>query len=99
MGIQALLGRVITPQDDQPAAPFVCLLSRGFWKSRFALSPEVLGKTITLKRIPFTVVGVAPEFGREPAADILVPMVTNLQPLLKHDHTFPLHILFNPSLS
>src|SRR5580700_5812210 len=54
MGIAPILGRVITAQDDQPASPFVCVLSYNFWKSRFGLSPEVLGKTITLKRIPFT---------------------------------------------
>jgi len=77
MGIDALLGRVITPQDDQPASPLVCVLSYNFWKNRFALSPEVLGRTITLKRIPFTIIGVAPEFSREPSADILVPMVTH----------------------
>ena len=61
-GIHAILGRVITPHDDQPASPLVCVLSQNYWKRRFGGSPGVLGKTITLKRIPFVIVGVTPEF-------------------------------------
>jgi predicted permease len=99
MGIGALLGRVITPQDDQPAAPLVCVISYNYWKSRFALSPEVLGKTITLKRIPFTIVGVAPEFSREPTADILVPMVTHLRLAMKDNDTVRLIGRMKPGLT
>jgi predicted permease len=99
MGIDALLGRDITPQDDQPASPLVCVLSYNYWKTRFALSPEVLGKTITLKRIPITIVGVAPEFGREPAADILVPMATHLQLAMKDNDTVHIIGRLKPELS
>ena len=99
MGIDALLGRAITPQDDQPASPLVCVLSYNYWKTRFALSPEVLGKTITLKRIPITIVGVAPEFGREPAADILVPMATHLQLAMKDNDTVHIIGRLKPELS
>jgi predicted permease len=99
MGIGPILGRVITPQDDQPASPFVCVLSYNFWKSRFGLSPEVLGKTITLKRIPFTVVGVAPELGREQRADILVPMATHLQLAMKDNDTVRMIGRLKPELT
>src|SRR5438445_2721237 len=99
MGIDALLGRVLTPQDDLAASPMVCLISRNYWKTRFALSPEVLGKTITLKRIPFTIVGVAPEFGREPGADILVPMVTHPQLAMKDNDTVRIIGRLKPDLT
>jgi predicted permease len=99
MGIDALLGRVITPADDQPSSPSICVLSYNFWNSRFALSPEVLGKTITLKRIPFTIVGVAPESGREQGADILVPMVTHLQLSMKDNDTVRMFGRLKPELS
>jgi predicted permease len=99
MGIHALLGRVITPQDDQPASPLVCVLSFNYWKSRFALSPEVLGKTITLKQIPFTIVGVTPEFGREPSAAILVPVVTHLQLAMKDNDTVRIIGRLKPELT
>src|SRR5690348_5635654 len=48
-GIHAIWGRVITPQDDQPASPLVCVLSQNYWKRRFGGLPGVLGKTITLR--------------------------------------------------
>jgi predicted permease len=99
MGIDALSGRLITPQDDQRAGPLVCLISGDYWRSRFAQSPEVLGKTITLKRIPFTIVGVAPEFGRAPGADILVPMVTHLQLAMKDNDTVRIIGRLKPGLT
>ena len=99
LGIGPILGRVMTPQDDQPRSPFVCVLSYNFWKSRFGLSPEVLGKTITLKRISFTVVGVAPELGREQGADILVPMATHLQLAMKDNDTVRMIGRLKPELT
>src|SRR5580704_1142279 len=99
MGIDALLGRVITPLDDRPSSPSVCVLSYHFWKSRFVLSPDVLGKTITLKRVPFTIIGVAPELGRQPGADILVPMVTHLQLSMKDNDTVRMFGRLAPKLS
>ncbi len=99
MGIDALLGRVITPADDQPSSPSVCILSYNFWKRRFGLSPGVLGKTITLKRISFTIVGVAPELGREQSADILVPMATHLQLSMKDNDTVRMFGRLKPQLN
>jgi predicted permease len=99
MGIGPILGRVITLQDDQPASPFVCVLSYNFWKSRFGLSSEVLGKTITLKRIPFTVVGVAPELAREQGDDILVPMARHLQLAMKDNDTVRIIGRLKPELT
>jgi predicted permease len=99
MGIHAFLGRVITPADDQPSSPSVCVLSYNFWKSRFALSPGVLGKTITLKRVPFTIVGVAPEPSREQGADVLVPMVTHSQLAMKDNDTVRMFGRLVPELS
>jgi predicted permease len=99
MGIGPILGRVLTPQDDQPRSPFVCVLSYNFWKSRFGLSPEALGKTITLKRIPFTIVGVVPELGRGQAAHILVPMATHLQLAMKDNDTVRIVGRLKPELT
>ena len=86
-GIHAILGRVLTPQDDGPASPLVCVLNQSYWRRRFGSSPQVLGKTITLKRIPFVIVGVAPEFDGGQAADVIVPMTTHLQLAMKDNDT------------
>ena len=98
-GIHASLGRVITPQDDHPASPLVCVLSQNYWKGRFGSSPEVLGKTIMLKRIPFVIVGVAPEFDSGPAVDLMVPMATHLQLAMKDNDTVDMIGRLKPELS
>ena len=98
-GIHALRGRVLTPHDDQPANSLVCVLSENFWRRRFGKSPEVLGKTITLKRIAFVIVGVAPEFDRGRVADVLVPMATHLQLSMKDNDTVSIVGRLKPELS
>jgi len=49
LGVTAALGRVFTAQDDllQGANPYA-VLSYGFWKSRFAGNPDVIGKKLIL---------------------------------------------------
>ncbi len=60
LGIDATLGRALTMDDEQPGKPAVAVISYDFWKRKFALDSSVAGKTIALKGIPFTIVGVAP---------------------------------------
>jgi MacB-like periplasmic core domain len=48
LGVQPILGRTFRPEDDQPDAAPVALLSRGFWKRKFGSSPDVVGKSIIL---------------------------------------------------
>ena len=60
LGVDPTLGRALAPDDDQPGKPGVVVISYDYWKRKFALDPSIAGKTITLKGIPFTIVGVAP---------------------------------------
>lgn len=60
LGLTALIGRTITPEDDRPQAFPVAVLEHGFWKRRFGGDSGVLGKTIYLRDQPFTVIGVGP---------------------------------------
>ena len=98
-GIHAIVGRVITPQDDHSASSLVCVLSQNYWKRRFGNSAQVLGKTITLKRIPFVIVGVAPEFDTGEAADVIVPMATHLQLAMKDNDTVRMIGRLKPEVS
>ena len=59
--IQPAAGRLLTKEDDSASAADVAVLSYRFWRTRFGGSPDVLGKTILLNRIPFTIVGVTEE--------------------------------------
>jgi predicted permease len=60
LGVQPILGRVITDADDNAAAPPVVVLSHHYWQDRFAAKPDVIGQQIKLNQSPFTVIGVTP---------------------------------------
>ncbi|MEO5960528.1 MAG: ABC transporter permease [Opitutaceae bacterium] len=63
------LGREFRPEETRtPEAHPVIVLSHLFWQRHFHGDPDVLGKTLTLDRQAFTIVGVtSPEFvGRSP---------------------------------
>jgi putative ABC transport system permease protein len=75
-GIQPLLGRNFSPEEDRPNGPRVTLLSYGLWRSRFAGDASLPGKTISLDGRPTVVVGILPaEFEMPTLAqeDILLP--------------------------
>jgi predicted permease len=63
LGVQPLLGRAFTPQDDIAGGPDVVLLSHGYWNKRFAGKPDIIGQAIVLNGRPHTVIGVMPQIG------------------------------------
>ncbi len=75
-GIQPLIGRNFTREEDRPNAPKVALLTFGFWKSRFAGDRAVAGKAIPVDGQPTTIVGVLPPdfelFNLSPV-DLVIP--------------------------
>jgi len=77
LGVEPVLGRNFTADEDQPNAPHVALISYSLWKSRFGGNPGVLGKTISLDGNPTRIVGVLPSLFELPTltpADILRPL-------------------------
>lgn len=60
LGAKVIAGRDFTPEDEQPGAPRVALLSHGFWQRRFGGESSVIGSVINLGGRPATVVGVLP---------------------------------------
>jgi predicted permease len=60
LGIRPVLGRFFTEQEDLPNAERVAMLGFGLWQGRYGADPEIVGRSITLEGIPFTVVGVLP---------------------------------------
>ena len=79
LGVPALLGRVITPGDDQrgcgsPGA----VISHAFWQRQFGGDTSVVGRRLTLQRHPFEILGVTPAdfFGVEVGRrfDVAVPV-------------------------
>lgn len=62
LGVSAVLGRSLTPDDDEPGAarPVIALSHRG-WLRLFAGDPGVVGRGVRINGLPYDVVGVMPE--------------------------------------
>src|SRR5208283_6167749 len=94
LGVGAALGRVFTARDDliQGGHP-IAVLSFGYWKTRFAADPSVIGRKIVLNGYPLTIVGVSRQGfdGVEPgyAPQLRVPM------MMKHQLTDSFYSLNN----
>ena len=61
LGVEAALGRVFLPEEDQPGKNLVVVLSHGLWQRRFGGAANILGHSVTLDGQSYTVIGVAPE--------------------------------------
>ncbi len=60
LGAEMALGRAFAPEEClTPGAAPVTVLSHRFWERRFGTDASLIGKTITINRQPFTVIGVA----------------------------------------
>jgi predicted permease len=78
-GINAFAGRTITPEDDQPSATPVIVLSHRAWQNMYGSDPSILGSSLLLEGHPFTVIGIAPvgfygETLRSDPPDIWMPL-------------------------
>ena len=78
LGIETAAGRVLTPADDTAGAPPAAVISHDAWQRRFE-GGTVLGKSILVNSVPFTIVGVLPgtfhgtgQVGTNP--DVYVPL-------------------------
>ncbi len=82
LGLAAAVGRTFTPAEtaagrfNTAAAPVgpdpVVVLAHGLWQRRFGSDPGVVGRTVTLERRPFRVVGVMPPEFTMPGTDVHV---------------------------
>ncbi|MGH7445074.1 MAG: ADOP family duplicated permease [Longimicrobiales bacterium] len=61
LGVRPVLGRFFLSEEDRPNdARNVAVIEEGFWRTRLAGAPDVLGTTLVVNDIPYTIVGVAP---------------------------------------
>jgi len=75
LGVPALIGRGIVPEDGKPGAAPVFVMSYKMWRKRFNMDPAVLGRTFTLNGIARTLVGIMPPRFTKMGADLWIPMV------------------------
>lgn len=90
LGVGATLGRVLTTADDHTGCDGAgVVISHGFWQRELGGQPAVVGRTLTLERRPFTILGVTPpsfygvEVGR--SFDVALPICA--EPLLTGENS------------
>jgi predicted permease len=85
LGTELALGREFTSQENQQGGAPVVVISDHLWRERFGGSREVLGKSVTLAGVNYSIVGVAPPaFRLNDDADAYTPL-GQLDPLLSND--------------
>jgi putative ABC transport system permease protein len=60
LGVDPMLGRTFSSEDDKGDQPPVAVLGYGLWQRRFGGQANVIGEPITLSGVKFTVIGVMP---------------------------------------
>jgi MacB-like periplasmic core domain len=107
LGVNAALGRVITDSDDQVAGAHpVTVVSHAWWESQLGADPAAVGKTVTIDKVAYTIIGVAPrEFfgttvGQAPDTWIPLAMETQMPPVYWKHREDPewqhLHLIARP---
>jgi predicted permease len=66
LGVSPLLGRVFDPGDKDASA---VVIGYGLWQSQFGGDSAVLGRTIHLNGVPYTIIGVMPPAFYFPSRD------------------------------
>jgi putative ABC transport system permease protein len=59
--VEPALGRGFLPEESEPGADRVVVLTHGLWSRRFGADPRVVGSRVSLDSTPYEVVGVMPE--------------------------------------
>src|SRR5712692_10455540 len=103
LGVSAAVGRTFTADDDQPGKPPVAVISNAYWERQFARNAEVVGKTIYIGKVPFTVIGVTSPrfFGLNVAgisAEVVLPMTIQPRLALRDHNTFEVTARLNPGV-
>jgi len=94
LGINPILGRTFTSEEDRPGKNSVVMLGENLWRGRFGARTDILGKTIQIASRPFTIVGVVPDYVRldADAWDLWTPL--GLGPEARDTHTgFSVHAI------
>ena len=60
LGVRAMRGRVLTPEDDKPGAAPAAVISHRYWEQQLGSDPNIVGKNLIINGTNFTVAGITP---------------------------------------
>jgi putative ABC transport system permease protein len=94
LGIHAVVGRTFRPEEDQPGRNRVVLLAHGLWQRQFGADPKIVGQTLTLNDVAYTVIGVLPAGFQYPAKEfeLFVPLALDAREAAQRG-THPLQVV------
>ena len=78
LGVPAAMGRTFLPEENLvEGANAVVVIANGLWRRSFGADPNILGKTLRLNGVRYTIVGVMPIgfSGLTDTADLWIPMM------------------------
>lgn len=62
LGVRPILGRTFyKSEDEDTAGPMSIVISGGVWRNRFNSDANIIGRTIVLRGLSYTIIGVMPE--------------------------------------
>jgi len=61
LGVTPALGRDFYPSEQVPGGPHIVMLSYGAWERRFGLRQDVIGTSVRLDGVSYSVIGVLPK--------------------------------------
>ena len=99
LGIPALLGRGITPEDGKPGAPPVFVMSYKLWAKEFNLDPKLLGRTFVLNGKARTLVGIMPPRFTWWGADLWIPSPLDRSDPEARTRYFVMHAHLKPGVT
>jgi putative ABC transport system permease protein len=81
LGVSALRGRGLQPGDSNPNSEPVAVISERLWRSRFASTPDLVGKQVTLNKKIYSVMGIMPAIFQSPRKqiDVWLPLVPQIE--------------------
>lgn len=80
LGVRPLAGRGFSPDDDRVGAERTIMISHQLWTRRYGADPGLVGRTVVLDDVRYTVIGILPpgvsseQLGGLPLGDVWMPI-------------------------
>jgi putative ABC transport system permease protein len=98
-GVDPMLGRWYTPQEDQPGGPKVVVLSYPFWMKEFSGDRTIVGQKVVFDGNPYDVIGVMPDGFNHRNSDVFVPLQRKLDPSTRGNHFLVTYARLKPGVT